>query len=143
MKVFQIKRIVPNLIDRIFAKLFFANFEFQDEDGAFSDYHSVDATSDSGDIKFKAEESINTPQRFFQDVDFFEPSIALFDIHGKLPVDTDLPNHFLIGLPQEYSDLLSIVSARSDRKRCRAHDESRMGEYLVFMLFAPNIVLTE
>jgi len=53
VKVFQIERVIPNLVERGAVKRFFADLELNHKDDPANQQHGIDSTAHAGDVEFK------------------------------------------------------------------------------------------
>jgi hypothetical protein len=62
MKVLEVESVVPRLIDIVPIELLLAGLELNRKDDTASDHHGVDPRSESRDIKFQEEVSLDCLQ---------------------------------------------------------------------------------
>ena len=85
VKVFQIKGVVPHLIDCLTMKRAFTDLEFQDKDATSGKNDRIDPAPDTRNIEFKTEITIDPPKGLLKDLNFIFPGSGLSRSNGKDP----------------------------------------------------------
>lgn len=77
VKVLEIERVIPHLIDRSFTVQRLAHFELDGEHDAGSQEDHVDAPPHAGDAEFEIDRALEGAQPFAQKIDLNEPRVFL------------------------------------------------------------------
>ena len=86
VKVFQIKAVVPSLIEVRALVTPLAYFEFDRENDSGHDQNGIDAASDPRDVELEVNAAGEAGQTSLQNLDLNFPGIALLELERKLPV---------------------------------------------------------
>ena len=88
VEVLEVKRVVPHLVDGVGGELLLADLELQDEDHRPNQEDDIDppAKSRDGILEIQFAAIAVWTENVLEDVDLFEPRIALWRLDGELAV---------------------------------------------------------
>src|SRR5690606_19759462 len=78
VKILQVQRIVPSLIDVSGVESHRADLEFDGHDDVAGKHYSINAVADTRDGELEEEMSVSAAQRRLQQLDLFKPRGLLF-----------------------------------------------------------------
>ena len=115
MKVFQIKSVVPHLIDGFPVKSALPNLELQNKDVSAGKNNGIDPTSNTRNIEFQTEITLNPLKRFFKDLNFIFPGGGLSRGDGEDSRTRKLSKNMGITLCKKRGDRLRVKSIGTSR----------------------------
>jgi len=111
MKVLQIKRIVPDLINRVALKFAFSNLKLEYEHKLFDDQHNVDSSTDAGQYKF--EERVATTgvksKHGLKQIDLLPPCLHLWAFNCEPAATGQGSTDCIRGSLEKSSDRVLVV----------------------------------
>ena len=122
VKVLEVERVVPDLIDVGSSVVRFADLEFDGEDGGAGDQDSIEAAANAGHDELEEEGAVHADESGLQDQDLKQPGIPLGGLHREAAVRSQRADDFFRRRRQQLSDVCGVVGVRRlDRHRGDYH----------------------
>ena len=109
MKVFQVERVIPDLIHMVALKFRFPNLELDGKDRWTGNECGIQPTPKTRNIKLEKNGSSNACERTLQDRNLVEPGVALVGFDCVCAMSCDFPKHFLRSGIDERRCVRSVV----------------------------------
>ena len=102
MKILQIERVIPDLLNRGSVKRVRANFEFHDEHNGADDDHRVDPAPHSWNAEFKEDATLKSVQGIKEQSNLDQPRIPLSLQNRKASIRGECSDDFIGILGQKF-----------------------------------------
>ncbi len=112
VKVLQVERVIPSLIEVVRIEPPLANLEFDDKHRRPGEEDRIDAAADSWDVELEKHAPVDAGERRLEYCDLADPGVSLRGFHGKGTPLRQRPQDRLSSLSDEVVHARRVVGGR-------------------------------